>query len=78
MKGDGLPANAFAEPVMTMAATSSSPSSSSNAFERSRMRAEFKAFSAFGRFSVMSATFFLSPFFSTNTFSKAAATCLSE
>ncbi len=51
-----VPANAFSEPVRTMAPTELSESASFMASFNSRKSGELSAFKAFGRLSVMSAT----------------------
>ena len=51
-----VPAKALSDPVMTIVPTFVSPSAFFNASFSSMNKAEFRAFNAFGRFSVMSST----------------------
>ena len=51
-----VPAKALSDPVITMAPTFGSSSAFFTASLNSTNKAEFKAFNAFGRFSVMSST----------------------
>ena len=56
MQTTNVPAKALSEPVMTIVPTFASSSAFFNASFSSMNKAEFRAFNAFGRFSVMSST----------------------